>query len=224
MAAGEAGDISVIRLTMALPTMAPSAMPVRAARCFGLEMPNPTHTGRSVNRSQLPDIFGEIRRQILARAGDSRNGEIINKSGAHPGDFGSPLGGGGGRDQQNGVEPGGADLSADLVRFRRREVGNDQTGKPGRACVGEKSFGAVAEYDAIAEHARAAARIFVERIARINAKMSATFIFRARAAVKECWIVGPSAIGSENGNPISMAAAPASSTALIVAAVVSRSG
>src|ERR1700728_1617833 len=46
MASGDADELSEIRLTMALPTMAPSAMPARAARWDGLEMPKPTQMGR----------------------------------------------------------------------------------------------------------------------------------------------------------------------------------
>jgi hypothetical protein len=49
--------------------------------------------------AKLADVLCEIRGQILAGAGDPRNGEIINEARTHSGDFASPLGGGGGGNQ-----------------------------------------------------------------------------------------------------------------------------
>jgi len=102
--------------------------------------------------SKLAEVFGEIGRQLVAGAGDSGDGEIIDEPGTKAGDFTASLGHGGGRDEKNGVEAGGADLPADIVGLGGREIGNNQSGKPGRPCIGEKSVGAISEYDAVAQH------------------------------------------------------------------------
>src|ERR1035437_799501 len=62
------------------------------------------------------------------------------------------------------------------------------------------------------------------RTVRTVSRMPVRVVPAARARSEESWMVGPSAMGSENGTPSSMISAPAPSRRWIISSVVARSG
>ena len=220
------GGHSSTTRAMALPTITASANVATAAACSGVEIaeadadrqrrqaPRPSAT--SVSR-----FCGQRRRALRSRRSPRRSRRSrarARSTRAHARERARR------REQEDDVEPVGAARPIELVGLLGRQVDAQDAVDARPAGVGRESLGAVAEDRIVVaeqddRHVRDPRRnsATASRQPRSDAPPAS-----ARSAAR-CR-TGPSAIGSENGTPISMRSAPARSSASRSGTVTPGSG
>ena len=91
--------------TSLLPMITPSAISPTAAACSGVPMPKPTATGTRRLVANRGDELGQMRRQLVALAGDPGVGDEVDEALGALAQGPPALGRGGGRDQRHERDP-----------------------------------------------------------------------------------------------------------------------
>ena len=216
---------SARRSTIAVPTTAASAACATSAACAGVLMPKPTATGRSVNRRSRATASMHARRLGRAGAGDAGDRDVIDEA-AGMRDDRRQAGFVAGRGREaDDVETGGARRPGQLGILLGRQIDDDRAVDPGRHRVAREGLGAVAVDRVVIAHQHIGrVRVALAQARAPSPGSCAGVMPRFSARWPAAWIDGPSAIGSENGMPISIRSAPAPASPSNSASEVSGSG